>query len=74
MRVEFTAPAIPDLEKIAEDSKRIFGNSVAAELENWFRLSAVISPGGEECISSPEVFHVRHRSRRSWKKEESQPD
>jgi toxin ParE1/3/4 len=39
MTVGFTEPALKDFEKIAEKSKRIFGTSVAAELEKWFRLS-----------------------------------
>jgi hypothetical protein len=39
MKVVFTESALEDFDRIAEESKRVFGNFVAAELEKWFRLS-----------------------------------
>jgi plasmid stabilization system protein ParE len=57
MKVEFTRRAIADLRKISTDSRAIFGNAVAAQLES--RIRTVIDHVAERPDIAPHVVGRR---------------
>ena len=53
MRVEYSNRAVADLRKISADSRRAFGDRVAAALE--MRIRAVVDRISKHPLSAPEV-------------------
>ena len=57
MKVEYSNRAVADLHKVSADSRRVFGDSVAAALEA--RIRAIVGQLGEAPESAPHVEQRR---------------